>query len=120
MILIGKFFRLSLVVLFISFLCISCFKKAAVKTFNKNKKFVPYDAIIVAGYPFEDSVWNNVMKMRVYWSKYLYENNYTKNIIYSGAAVYTPYIESKIMKAYGIALGIPAQHIFVDTVAKHS
>src|SRR5690606_2871003 len=30
------------------------------------------------------------------------------------------YVEAKIMKQYGIALGIPAEHIFTDTVAKHS
>lgn len=105
---------------FILFICVSCLKKAAEKSFRKIKVSAPYDAIIVPGYPFPDSTWNALMKARVYWSKYLYENNYTNNIIYSGAAVYTPFVESKIMKAYGIALGIPTDHIYVDTMAKHS
>lgn len=122
MIFIGKFFRFTLLLTFLCFICVSCLKKAAEKSFNSNKKNAPYDVIIVPGYPFPDSsgTWNDLMKMRVYWSKYLYDNQFTKNIIYSGAAVYTPYVESKIMKAYGIALGIPAEHVFVDTVAKHS
>ena len=120
MILIGKFFRLSLIVIFIGFLCVSCFKKSAERSFRKNGKNIPYDAIIVPGYPFEDSVWHDVMKIRVYWFSYLYQHGYTNNVIYSGAAVYTPYVESKIMKEYGVALGIPGDHIFVDTVAKHS
>src|SRR5690606_7815645 len=76
--------------------------------------------IIVPGYPFQDSAWHDIMKIRVYWSAYLYNNGYTKNVIYSGAAVYTPFVESKIMKAYGMALGIPGDSIFVDTLAKHS
>ncbi|MGK7389892.1 MAG: YdcF family protein [Candidatus Cyclobacteriaceae bacterium M2_1C_046] len=80
----------------------------------------PYDAIIVPGYPFQDSTWHDVMKIRVYWSKYLFENGYTNNVIYSGSAVYTPFIESVIMREYGKALGIPKENIFVEMEAEHS
>ena len=60
------------------------------------------------------------MKGRVYWSKYLYDKGIAKNIIYSGAAVYSPYYEGKIMALYAEALGIPKEHIFSEIKAEHS
>lgn len=112
--------QITALIVIISFLTYSCFNRSAVKTFNKNVLKKPYDAIIVPGFPYEDSTWHDVMMIRVYWSHYLYKNNVTKNVIYSGSAVYSPYVESKIMAEYGKALGIPEEHIFTDTVAEHS
>ncbi len=60
------------------------------------------------------------MKGRVYWSKYLYDKGITKNIIYSGSAVYSPYYEGKIMAMYAEALGIPKENIYTETKAEHS
>ncbi len=120
MIFLGQLFRLSLLVGFLLFIGGACLIRSAEKSFRDARENLPYDAIIVPGYPFPDSTWNALMKARIYWSKFLYEQHYTNNIIYSGAAVYTPFVESKIMKAYGVALGIPADHIFVDTMARHS
>lgn len=79
----------------------------------------PFDAIIVPGMPY-DTAWHDGTKLRMYWAKYLYDNGYTKNIIFSGAAVYTKYCEAKIMKEYAIKMGIPEEHIFLDTTAQHS
>ena len=79
-----------------------------------------YDVIIVPGVPFENGVWSRTMKGRVYWSKYLYDQGVTKNIIYSGSAVYSPYCEAEIMALYATALGIPREHIFAETRAEHS
>ncbi len=80
----------------------------------------PADAIIVPGYPFRDGKWSDVMKARVYWSHYLYKNDYAHNIIYSGSAVYTPYVESEIMALYAEQLGIPSDSIYTETKAEHS
>jgi uncharacterized SAM-binding protein YcdF (DUF218 family) len=82
----------------------------------------PYDAIIVTGIPYDsaDGKWSDIMKMRVYWSLFLYQNGVANNIIYSGAAVYTPYVESKIMAMYGEALGISKKNIFIEDKAEHS
>lgn len=115
-----QFFRLCLLFLFVALTTTSCFRQLAENSFNESISKVPYDAIIVPGYPFHDSTWNEVMKIRVYWSHYLYQRGYTKNVIYSGSAVYSPYVESKIMKAYGEALGIPAENILTESFAKHS
>ncbi|UII22964.1 YdcF family protein [Fulvivirga ligni] len=79
----------------------------------------PYDVIIVPGYPYEGQ-WHDIMKTRIYWAAYLYEKGITKNIIFSGSAVYSPYVESVIMKQYAMKLGVPEDAIFTETQAEHS
>ena len=80
----------------------------------------PLDAIIVPGVQFNGYKWNEVMQWRVYWSVYLYKKGIAKNVIYSGAAVYSPYTESMIMAMYAHKMGVPADHIFVETKAEHT
>lgn len=80
----------------------------------------PFDVIIVPGIPYNGVSMDSTMKARVFWSYFLYKKGIAKNVIYSGAAVYTPYVESKIMALYGIALGINKKHIFTETTAQHS
>ncbi len=77
------------------------------KAFEKNKQVAPYDAIIVPGVPYDGEHWSATMQIRVHWSNYLYQQGYTKNIIYSGGAVYSKYYESKTMALFGEGLGIP-------------
>lgn len=84
------------------------------------KKKPVYDAIIVPGVPFQNGLWDDIMKARVLWSVYLYKNNYTRNIIYSGAAVYSHFYEAKIMGLYARKLGVDQSHIYFDTLARHS
>ena len=83
-------------------------------------KSKPFDAIIVPGVPFRNGNWDTVMKARVIWSWILYKEGITKNVIYSGAAVYSPYKEGMIMGLYAEQLGIPKEHIFYETQARHS
>ncbi|HET6243727.1 MAG: YdcF family protein [Bacteroidetes bacterium] len=80
----------------------------------------PFDAVIVTGFPYNKGGWNATLKARVYWGIYLYEQGMVKNIIFSGSAVYSPYVESKIMALYAQALGIPENNIFIETKAEHS
>lgn len=96
------------------------FSPSAEKTNRKYLPKAPYDAIIVPGVPYDGKHWSEAMRNRVQWSIYLYKRGITKNIIYSGAAVYTEYEEAKIMALYGEALGIPKEHIFLDSRAEHS
>ncbi len=81
----------------------------------------PYDAIIIPGCP-HDSVkgWDRIVKGRVYWALFLYQKGIAKNVIFSGSSVYTPYVESKVMALYAEQLGIPKEHIFIETQAEHS
>ncbi|MFM1875429.1 MAG: hypothetical protein RL266_1166 [Bacteroidota bacterium] len=87
--------------------------------FEKAEPHMPFDAVIVPGVPF-DTAWSNVMRARVLWAYHLYTNGHTKNIIFSGSAVYTPYIEARIMAEYAKKLGVPAEHVFTEERAEHS
>jgi len=89
------------------------------KAFVKAQPMMPFDAIIVPGVPF-DTAWSDIMRMRVLWSYHLYNRGLAKNIIFTGSAVYTPYIESRIMAEYAKKLGIPEEHIFTEERAEHS
>lgn len=100
--------------------CIS-YKKRPRRLFREVvKQQQHFDAIIVPGVPFYNNAWDSTMKSRVIWSYVLYKHGYAKNIIYSGGAVYSRYYEAKIMGLYAQQLGIPASHIFYDTLAEHS
>lgn len=84
------------------------------------KHDVIFDAVIVPGVPFEGNKWDTVMKARVLWAYILYKNGITRNIIFSGNAVYSPYSEAKVMGLYARALGVPAKNIRYETQARHS
>lgn len=100
--------------------CGKIFYRSAAKAFHKGLKDQPYDAVIVPGFPYNGAPWHMVLTMRIHWAKYLYDHGYTKNIIFSGAAVATPYVESKVMAYYAEALGIPKAHICTEEKAQHS
>lgn len=80
----------------------------------------PYDAIIIPGYPYKASSNGELFAIRIFWAKALYERGVAKNIIFSGDAVHTPYIEGRIMKIFADSIGIPAEHLFEETEALHS
>ena len=106
----------------LAFVEVSCMfsQRACQKMYDKAAKAEPYDMVVVPGVPFENGQWSMVMRGRVLWAKYLYDNGIAKNIMFSGSAVYTPYVEAEIMKLYAISLGVPADHLFVETKAEHS
>lgn len=89
-----------------------CFNAACIKK--------PYDVVIVPGFPHDSGKVNMVLSERVKWAYYLYENGYAKNIIFSGSAVHSPYIESKVMKLLALQLSINDEHIFTETKAEHT
>ena len=93
---------------------------SAKKTNEKYLSKTPYEIVIVPGYPYNENGWSQIVQMRVRWAKYLIDNNLTKNIMFSGGAVYSPYVESKIMKKYAVALGIPEKNIYTEQLARHS
>jgi hypothetical protein len=96
-------------------------QKFARKYYTKAKHDAPYDAIIVTGIPYTDSTNSGMIyTARILWSKYLFDNHITKNIIYSGSAVSTPYYEGKAMKIVADSLGVPPDHTFAETKAEHS
>jgi uncharacterized SAM-binding protein YcdF (DUF218 family) len=110
-----------LIMISLSFFLYSCSysSKAAEKLLDKAKT-TSYDIIVVPGVPFNTPQWDKVMRGRVYWSKYLYDQGIAKNIMYSGSSVYSPYYEGEIMAMYAEAIGIPKEHIFTESKAEHS
>ena len=115
------FYRLPFVLLTTIFL-LSCSysRKNTARLLTKAYAAAPYDIIIVPGVPLENGKWSRTMKGRVYWSKYLFDRGITKNIMYSGSSVYSPYYEAEVMKLYAVALGIPEDHVFCEKRAEHS
>lgn len=79
-----------------------------------------YDAIIIPGVPYEDASVSTLLRMRVLWAAWLYQQGLARHIIFSGAAVYTPYVEAEVMAAMGRKAGIPEEKIFLETQAEHS
>jgi hypothetical protein len=87
---------------------------------GKENRLEPFDVIIVPGVPYDDENWALVFKARMLWAKYLFDKKITKNIIFSGSAVYSPFVEGKIMRIYADSMRIPSQHTFAETQAEHS
>ncbi len=96
------------------------FRRFSEKSYEEAKKHKPYDVIVVPGIPFEKKEISPVMKMRILWAKHLYDSGYTKNIIFSGAAVYNPFVEAIAMQTIADSLGLPPEHLFSETTAEHS
>ncbi len=114
----------NLVLIFCSILLNSCifFGPSNQELFDYAYSQKPYDVIIVPGFPYDSNAteWDMAMKGRMYWSKYLVDIGLTKNVIFSGSSVYTPFIESKIMIKYGEKIGIDKAIMFAETKAEHS
>lgn len=108
--------------LFATILQVGCIvpRRGPQTALNNAAQMKAFDAVIVPGIPFKNGSWDSLMKARVLWSYVLYKNGFVKNVIYSGAAVYSPYKEAVIMGLYAQELGIPKEHIFYDTNARHS
>ncbi|WP_025761999.1 YdcF family protein [Dyadobacter tibetensis] len=94
--------------------------KQAGKSFAADITQQPYDAIIVPGFPYSGKSWDSILQMRIHWANYLFRKGYTRNIIFSGGAVATRFIESEIMMSYAEALGVPKKHLFAEKRAEHS
>jgi uncharacterized SAM-binding protein YcdF (DUF218 family) len=91
-----------------------------VKCFEVAKQKKPYDVIIVPGFPYDSGRVNMVLSERVKWAYYLYKNGYAKNIIFSGGAVHSAYVEASVMKLLALQTGIDADHIFTEIKAEHT
>lgn len=112
-------FFLGLLIFLSTFYSCQYSAKSTHRLFNESARRT-FDVIIVPGIPFYPSEWDLTMKDRIYWSKFLYDKGIAKNIMFSGSSVYTPYTEAEIMAMYAEALGIPKEHIFIETRAEHS
>lgn len=90
------------------------------KCFDIAKQKKPYDVIIVPGFTHDSGRVNIVLSQRIKWAYYLYKNGYAKNIIFSGAAVRSPYVEAKVMRLLALEIGIKDENIFTEIKAEHT
>ncbi|MCW5908198.1 MAG: YdcF family protein [Chitinophagales bacterium] len=104
----------------IGFTSCSIVSYTAAKTYKRSITEGPFDAIIVPGIPYDSLKTNRILMARMYWAKHLYEKGIAANIIFSGAAVHTPFVEAIAMKIIADSLGIPSQHTFIEHHALHS
>ncbi len=80
----------------------------------------PYDVVIVPGIAYDTlKQRTNGFNARIIWAKKLYDRGYTRNIIFSGAACTTPYVEGKCMKMIVEKMGVPESHVFSENKAEH-
>lgn len=90
------------------------------KRLQKLQALRPLDVAIVPGLPLYNGQWDTLLKTRMLWSEFLIKKGYVKHVIYSGNAVYTPWMEGPSMALIARQLGIDSSRIFVDTLAEHS
>ncbi|MBL0056718.1 MAG: YdcF family protein [Chitinophagaceae bacterium] len=80
-----------------------------------------YDMVIIPGLPLGDSLqWDRILRGRIYWAKFLLDKGIAKNVMFSGAAVHSPYYEGLVMAMYAEAIGIPKEKIYTELLAEHS
>lgn len=96
------------------------FRPSPSTLFKRALKNQPYDVIIVPGVPYDGKNWSTAMKGRVIWAAYLIKKGIAKNVIFSGGAVYSPYVEAKAMALFAEQLGVPTEKIFIEDKAEHS
>jgi uncharacterized SAM-binding protein YcdF (DUF218 family) len=85
-----------------------------------NAVTVPFDVVVVPGFPYEPDDVPSILELRIRWARHLFNVGLTNNIIFSGSAVYTPYIEGIAMKIIADSLGLPSHRTFAETQAEHS
>ena len=116
-------FYAALFILVISLIAVGVHQafKSSTRSIYKNALLhAPFDVIIVPGIPYNSAQSNYMLKVRMHWAVTLYKRGITRNIIFSGAAVHTPYVESKAMQIIADTLGLPVEHLFCETRAEHS
>lgn len=90
------------------------------KLLQKAELVKPIDIVIVPGLPLFHGKWDTLLKSRILWSHYLYKKGIVTNVLYSGNAVYTPWVEGPSMALFAGQLGVKREHIVIDTIAEHS
>ncbi len=95
-------------------------RKIAQRMTNQYMPLAPYDVVIVPGIAYDTArQQTSGFNARIIWAKKLYDQGITKNILFSGAACYSPYVEGQTMKRIAEAMGVPPQHVFAETKAEH-
>jgi hypothetical protein len=80
-----------------------------------------YDAVIIPGCPSdEDGALSNCQMNRAAWGAILWQRGLAGAFITSGAAVHSRYVEADAIAAGMVALGVPADRIWLEPNALHT
>jgi vancomycin permeability regulator SanA len=80
-----------------------------------------FDAVIVPGCPSEDDGSLSPCQMsRAAWAAILWRRGVARHFIVSGAAVHSRYVEAEALAAGMVALGVPAERVFLEPNALHT
>lgn len=90
------------------------------KLFQTAESVKPIDIAIVPGLPLYHGKLDTLLKSRLLWSHFLFKKGIISNVLYSGNAVYTPWVEGTSMALFANLLGIKNENILIDTIAEHS
>lgn len=83
---------------------------------SKKWKRTKYDCALVCGCPANlNGSPSAVMRTRVERAVKLWREGKVQKILFTGGRVKNPHIESKIMKDYAVALGVPKELIVTET-----
>jgi vancomycin permeability regulator SanA len=81
----------------------------------------PFDVVIVLGCPNQDDGrLSRCQQSRVLGALQIWQAGWTRNFIVSGSAVHSPYFEAEGLAAGMAAVGIPADHIYIEDQALHT
>ena len=118
-----RFLKWTVIVLLLGFLAFllgtKAFRVHTVNTYTENIQQAPFDAVIIPGIPYDTAAPNDMLKARMYWAKKLFQSGVAKNLIFSGDAVHTPYVEGCCMKTMADSMGLPVANTFAETKALH-
>ena len=118
---VAKILLVALLIGGIVFYITSChIKRDTIRIYSTNVKHAPFDVIIVPGIPYSKEEPEYMMSVRLRWAMTLYRQGITRNIIFSGSAVHSPYVEGSYMKIIADSLGVPSANTFVEDKALHS
>jgi hypothetical protein len=81
----------------------------------------PFDAVIVPGCPSaKDGRLTHSQMERAIWASVLFQRGEVKNIIVSGAAVHSPFVEAEALAEALAALEVPEGRIYLEPNALHT
>lgn len=101
----------------LAFVAIGCAARYEVRPTSTTR----FDAVIIPGCPSEDDGSLSPCQMsRAAWGAILWQRGVAGAFITSGGAVHSRYVEADAIAAGMIALGVPADRIFVEPNALHT
>jgi uncharacterized SAM-binding protein YcdF (DUF218 family) len=111
-----KLFRIILITFFISFSLILSLVGRDIYSFSLISSYAPADAAVVLGATVYRNRPSPVFRERINHAIDLYRQGIVENIIFTGGLAGNDELaESEAARAYAIAQGVPAEHIFIET-----